>query len=671
MKNITQNVVLMSLIVCILLSVVSCNLLFVPMEKTSNDEITGTTTPEEDTPDDLYYLEMQTVFEMARDAGYTGTLEELIAMFRGEAGPAGKDGVTPHIGANGNWWVGDTDLGVFAQGPQGEQGIQGEKGEQGVQGEPGRGILKMEIVNGELIVYYTDGTSQNLGPIVNTDPDVPGTTHPEQTTPEPPPVVTPPVEEPDYEMPDKVDLEGYTYRALVRTGDSTAFEDLQLVIGNNGYACIDFWVDEATSNNDAISYAVYLRNSQIEEDYNCRIKQLEQKGDMTSQLRLHYMNADYLDLTVILARAAAHAATQNLLRNLNAMPALDLKHSAYDQNSIKELAIGDFLYYLSGDMNVSTMEVCGPTVVNLEMYNDYIETFVELFGNDPMYADIYSLVLSKKWTIDTMLTMANTINVDVDNSDGFALGSQYGDVLGYFAYTGMGVYYFYGSGGRLTEIDDEGNPQLVIEKHNDLFDYLFSKFNTRTGDNAAWLPYGYSGPRWNIFSSGRCLFTEMALFDIRSQLYNARPFQYGILPNPTYEEGADYHSVVYFTNCNHLWAIPSMTNNVVNAQIMMNVFAAYSNVDLQNSTMYAYYERTLCPNTAFDKDSHKAMDIIKDSMVYDIALLYDWYKMGTVTLGELTISSAGVYAGNVSSQSEINRNLQETVEKLKNPMLVS
>ena len=30
---------------------------------------------------------------------------------------------TPYIGENGNWWVGDTDLGVSAQGPQGESGV--------------------------------------------------------------------------------------------------------------------------------------------------------------------------------------------------------------------------------------------------------------------------------------------------------------------------------------------------------------------------------------------------------------------------------------------------------------------------------------------------------------------------------------------------------------------
>ena len=35
---------------------------------------------------------------------------------QGEQGPAGKDGTTPHIGPNGNWYIGDTDTGVSAEG---------------------------------------------------------------------------------------------------------------------------------------------------------------------------------------------------------------------------------------------------------------------------------------------------------------------------------------------------------------------------------------------------------------------------------------------------------------------------------------------------------------------------------------------------------------------------
>ncbi len=37
----------------------------------------------------------------------------------GPIGPAGADGVTPHIGSNGNWWLGDADTGVLAEGTSG------------------------------------------------------------------------------------------------------------------------------------------------------------------------------------------------------------------------------------------------------------------------------------------------------------------------------------------------------------------------------------------------------------------------------------------------------------------------------------------------------------------------------------------------------------------------
>lgn len=44
---------------------------------------------------------------------------------------------SPKIGENGNWWIGNDDTGVSAQGPQGEKGETGEQGESGAQGEKG------------------------------------------------------------------------------------------------------------------------------------------------------------------------------------------------------------------------------------------------------------------------------------------------------------------------------------------------------------------------------------------------------------------------------------------------------------------------------------------------------------------------------------------------------
>ena len=56
---------------------------------------------------------------------------------KGETGASGKDGNTPFIGENGNWWIGGTDTGVKAAGEKGEKGDTGEKGETGVDGKDG------------------------------------------------------------------------------------------------------------------------------------------------------------------------------------------------------------------------------------------------------------------------------------------------------------------------------------------------------------------------------------------------------------------------------------------------------------------------------------------------------------------------------------------------------
>ena len=49
----------------------------------------------------------------------------------------GKDGKTPFIGENGNWWIGETDTGVKVAGTDGKDGIDGKKGDKGDKGDPG------------------------------------------------------------------------------------------------------------------------------------------------------------------------------------------------------------------------------------------------------------------------------------------------------------------------------------------------------------------------------------------------------------------------------------------------------------------------------------------------------------------------------------------------------
>ena len=59
---------------------------------------------------------------------------------QGDPGPAGADGVTPTIGENGNWYLGETDTGKPSRGEQGPKGNTGDQGPQGLPGPTGPGV---------------------------------------------------------------------------------------------------------------------------------------------------------------------------------------------------------------------------------------------------------------------------------------------------------------------------------------------------------------------------------------------------------------------------------------------------------------------------------------------------------------------------------------------------
>lgn len=72
------------------------------------------------------------------DPGATGPQgEQGVQGEQGPAGANGADGVTPHIGTNGHWYLGDTDTGTAAQGPAGQDGAKGDPGDTGPQGPQG------------------------------------------------------------------------------------------------------------------------------------------------------------------------------------------------------------------------------------------------------------------------------------------------------------------------------------------------------------------------------------------------------------------------------------------------------------------------------------------------------------------------------------------------------
>lgn len=79
----------------------------------------------------------------------------------GKQGAAGTDGITPHIGDNGNWYIGSTDTGKPSRGEKGDKGDTGATGADGKTPVKGTDYWtvadKQEIVN-DVIAALPDGT---------------------------------------------------------------------------------------------------------------------------------------------------------------------------------------------------------------------------------------------------------------------------------------------------------------------------------------------------------------------------------------------------------------------------------------------------------------------------------------------------------------------------------
>ena len=69
-----------------------------------------------------------------------------------QGGEAGKDGITPTIGTNGNWYLGETDTGKPSRGAT---GATGPAGKDGAAGSPGANGITPEI--GENGNWFLDG----------------------------------------------------------------------------------------------------------------------------------------------------------------------------------------------------------------------------------------------------------------------------------------------------------------------------------------------------------------------------------------------------------------------------------------------------------------------------------------------------------------------------------
>ena len=86
----------------------------------------------------------------------------------GADGVPGSDGITPHVGENGNWYIGEDDTGIPATGPAGGQGLPGVPGEPGQPGKDGTSpTVSVSAIEGGYRITITDVNGTKTVDVLN------------------------------------------------------------------------------------------------------------------------------------------------------------------------------------------------------------------------------------------------------------------------------------------------------------------------------------------------------------------------------------------------------------------------------------------------------------------------------------------------------------------------
>ncbi len=443
-------------------------------------------------------------------------------------------------------------------------------------------------------------------------------------------------------------MKGYVFKAYVRSEKTR----------NPLYYCEDFMVE--STKEDSLSFAVMERNSDIEDRFGCVIQKTDSTGDQYAEMETFYRGGVKYELAIAQTYYAGGLISSGLVQDFRKeeyVDTLHLEEDYYDQQCISQMALGNKLYFLSGDMNISPLDTAVVTLFNQTLYEQYTD-----------FEDPFQLVEEYRWTIETMLNYAKTatvVSMEGGKPDVINNGS---DQAGYFEYEYSPLFYFYAAGERISTMQNDGYPDITLRESSRTADVVL-RLHELLNVNRNNLPYGYNAVLRPSFNTGRVLFTDARLNEVRTQFYADDKVKYGILPVAMFEEAQHaYYSGVYFEAYVHFWMLPAMINNAQNATAIIDAMAEAS--AREDGVMDAYFRRTMELNAAPDSKSRDMLRLVRNSLVYDVALIYDesWGGFGVYLTGLDTANDAA-FASRVS-QLAVDKamiEMDKLFAKIQNP----
>ena len=386
------------------------------------------------------------------------------------------------------------------------------------------------------------------------------------------------------DLPDDLDFNGETLNVYTWTDQMKA----------------DWGTREISSN--VVEKALYEREVSVCERLNIKLNIVDQKGAWAD----HHTFIQTLENNNLSGDKTFHMVSQympssgvgalkNLYADLNTISYIDLEKPWWPKNLNECTAVGDKVFFASGDITTTAINNICCMYVNMDMYNA-----LEL---DKMVDErsLYEVVSDGDWTIDLFKKMIATISTDGD-----ANTRDYGFVMGTdvhcdnFFYSG-GYSFIENAGGVLALSEDLQKP-IFLDWFDEIQALVCDNENVIINNDG-------------LFANGRSLFATESIGALATTLSDL-PFEFSILPMIKQIKDAEYYTTPSLWVS--MYSVPTNSPNSELSGAALEALASYSYRAVTPEVYYTTFSYRYLP----DDDNAKIFDIVTDNVVYDSARMF-------------------------------------------------
>ncbi|MBE6680081.1 MAG: extracellular solute-binding protein [Ruminococcaceae bacterium] len=373
----------------------------------------------------------------------------------------------------------------------------------------------------------------------------------------------------------------------------------------------DYEADESSS--EVVDVAIYERREKIKEKYGVELTTediVASQSTMGSgkgfQKLYNEVMAGYTnyDAAMIGTYDVATLAYNGLLTDLNRVPYVNLNNEYWDQKANKDLSMKGKMYYTTGEISLSD---------NRSVYTLFFsKNMIDEYGLD----NPYDLVKSGNWTIEKFAEMSKSVGSDKNSDSVF----DKNDVFGFLTPRDTHLAILSATGEKICSINEDGQLTLTIynERTSNLYDRYLDILNHSSTYNYQDISGSASSDeRIGMFNNSQALFYSHTMFytDELRQMEN----NFGILPYPKYDKNqGEYYNLVSPWHSQFV-CVPVLNEGLERIGIVLEELA-YLGKEMLTP---AYYDKTLQGKYARDAESAEMLDIIFDSLLFDVGAYYN------------------------------------------------